>query len=269
MGEKNILGKIEDIAREAGEEIMRIYDTDFGVEEKEDKTPLTLADTRSSEIISSHLKQFGWPVLSEEEKDKPERLDSERVWIVDPMDGTSDFVEKTGEFCVMIGLAERCVPIAGLVYLPAVDLLFIAEKDKGAFLKENGEVSELKVSEEKDFKNGKMVVSRSHFGEKMKKLYKVLGMGNVAPVGSNGLKMGMVARGNAELFFNPASKMGEWDLCAPQVIVEEAGGKVTNSLGEKLVYNKKEPNTPNGVLASNGILHDRAVEEARKIIEKI
>ena len=264
----NILYEIENIAREAGEEIMRIYNTDFGVEVKEDKTPLTLADTRSNEITTSRLKEFGLPVLSEEEKDNSERLESERVWVVDPMDGTSDFVDRTGEFCIMIGLVDNGAPVAGLVYLPAVDHMYMAEKGKGAFLKSGEEIQKLGVSGKSDSRESKIVVSRSHFADNVRHLYEALGINDIVRVGSNGLKKGMIARGEAELFFNPTSKMGEWDLCAPQVIVEEAGGRVTNALGEELVYNKKEPNTPNGVLASNTHLHDAAVEEAKRIIEE-
>ena len=118
---------------QAGEKIQEIYDTDFEVNKKDDNSPITQADLESNKILRSVLEKTGIPILSEEDVDDKSRLASEKVWIVDPLDGTQDFVNRTGEFTVLVGLVENHIPVMGLVYLPIKKILYFAEKGKGAF----------------------------------------------------------------------------------------------------------------------------------------
>lgn len=263
----NMLKNLEETAKKAGDEIMKIYNSDFKVLKKENKTPVTEADIQANKVITKELKKTKIPILSEESKDNSERLNSKKVWIVDPMDGTRDFIKRTGEFCVMIGLVENGKPIAGVVYLPAIDKMYLAKKGEGAYMKEIGNRSNLRTSNFRDFSKFRMVVGRGRFGKRAKKLYDNLGIGSIKRTGSNGLKMGLISENKADIFYNPTDKMGEWDLCAPQIILEESGGRVTNSLGGKIVYNKENPSTPYGVLATNKKLHKKAIDQVKKNAE--
>ncbi len=270
MKSNNILKSLEDVARKAGDEVMKIYRTNFEVFGKEDKTFVTEADIRANKVITQELKIFNWPILSEESKDNVSRLNAKKIWVVDPLDGTRDFVKRTGEFCVMIGLVEEGSPVMGVVYLPVLDKMYIAKKGEGAFLIEMGTKHHIRASKKREFKNAEMVIGRNRFGKRAKMIYDNLEIGNIKSAGSNGLKMGLISEAKADVFYNPTDKMGEWDLCAPQIILEEAGGKVTNSFGEKIIYNKEKPSTPAGVLATNGKLHTKIVKEIenRDVSEK-
>ena len=108
----------------AGDKVNEIYETDFEVNKKEDNSPITRADLESNVIIRAALEQTGIPILSEEDKDDKERLNSKKVWIIDPLDGTQDFVNRTGEFTILIGLVENNIPVMGLVYLPTKKILY-------------------------------------------------------------------------------------------------------------------------------------------------
>ena len=112
---------------EAGEKIREIYDTDVEVNKKDDNSPITKADLESNKILRLALEKTGIPILSEEDVDDKSRLDSEKVWIIDPLDGTQDFVNRTGEFTILIGLVENHIPVMGLVYLPTKRILYFAE----------------------------------------------------------------------------------------------------------------------------------------------
>ena len=127
------LDSIMDAMIEAGEKIREIYETDFEVNNKDDDSPITKADLESNKILRAALEKTGIPILSEEDADDKTRLDSENVWIVDPLDGTQDFVNRTGEFTILVGLVENHIPIMGLVYLPIKRLLYFAEEGMGAF----------------------------------------------------------------------------------------------------------------------------------------
>ena len=113
-----------DAITEAGEKIREVYDTDFEVIKKDDNSPITKADLESNKILRSALEKTGIPILSEEDEDDKSRLESEKVWIIDPLDGTQDFVNRTGEFTVLVGLVENQIPVMGLVYLPTQKILY-------------------------------------------------------------------------------------------------------------------------------------------------
>jgi len=246
--------------REAGSAVMGIYDTDFAVEQKEDKSPVTEADTRAHNMLMTALGEFGYPILSEEGDSKESaRYNAQHVWIIDPLDGTNDFVQKTGEFSIMVGLVEDGKPVFGAVYAPAVDKLYYAQSGSGAWLSHGGETTRLSVDTRTE--HIRAVSSRSHNSPEIDAYYKALGAHERIAVGSNGVKIGRIAEGEADVFYNPTSKMGEWDGCAPQIILEEAGGKMTGADGSPIVYNKKDPHLSHGILATNGALHPKATYE--------
>lgn len=262
----DFLKEIIEIAKGAGKEIMNLYHKDVSVSEKKDKTVVTEADFKSNEYILESLEKYGFPVLSEEKKDDNSRLKSEKVWIVDPLDGTNDFLEETGDFSVMIGLTESQRPILGVVYHPFFDVVYCAEKNKGAFkIEKNKEPEKISVSSINELSEIRMIASRSHFAEDNRKLKDYLRIENIKRVGGNGVKIGLITEGKADLFFNSTNRMGEWDSCAPDIILKEAGGEMTGVDGKELLYNKENPLNEFGILASNGLIHDEIIKALKSI----
>ena len=127
------LGKIIDGVEKAAEKIIEVYETDFSTEKKDDDSPVTQADIESNKILKQVLGETGITILSEEDMDDKKRLLEDKIWIVDPLDGTQDFVNRTDEFSILVGLVENHIPVMGLVYLPIKKILYIAEKDMGAY----------------------------------------------------------------------------------------------------------------------------------------
>ncbi len=243
MKTKHFLQSIIDVSREAGLAVLEVYNSDFTVERKEDKSPLTMADRRSHRIISSFLKkQFSLPVLSEEGRDVPyeERRKWEYYWLVDPLDGTKEFVKRQGDFTINIALICRDKPVAGVIYVPVTDVLYYAQKDEGAFKVENGKATKLPLKGENDLLT--IVGSRSHatpeleqYILEMKKRYGEL---EVISRGSS-LKFCMIAEGRADVYPRLGPTM-EWDTAAGQIIVEEAGGQVIEFESRTpILYNKE------------------------------
>ncbi len=231
------------VSRDAGRAVLEVYNSDFAVEQKEDKSPLTLADTRSHGIISAYLKKhFSFPVLSEEGGGIPyeERRTWGYYWLVDPLDGTKEFVKRHGDFTVNIALIHEGRPVAGVIYVPVTSVLYYAQKGVGSFKVENGKTTKLPVKGEKDLLT--VVGSRSHatpeleqYIQEMKKKYGEL---EVISCGSS-LKFCMVAEGKAEVYPRLGPTM-EWDTAAGQIIVEEAGGRVVEfKTRTPMLYNKE------------------------------
>lgn len=238
-------------ARKAAKEILDVYQTDF-VAEIRDGEPVTEADNRSNDVIIKELDRTGYPILSEESFDDLERLNQSKVWIVDPLDGTSDFVKKTGEFSVMIGLVDNKVPVVGVVYQPTEDTLYVAEKGVGAYQQVSEEWSRLDVSKITDIALASVLMSRSHLAESEEVFLNDLGVSKFVQHGSCGLKVAKIATGKADLYFSMTTKIKQWDTCAAACIIAEAGGKITDMLGNDLIYNIAELNHKNGILVSNG-----------------
>lgn len=250
---------IKQIAKQAGEKIMEFYKNDIKVYKKEDDTPVTKADLESNKIIEKGLKKYGYPILSEEIADDRKRLKSKRVWIIDPLDGTEDFIQKTGEFAVMIGLAVNGKSQLGVVYEPVTNCLYWGVKNKGAFLEENGEKKKLKVSSIDKFSQMSIFVSRNHTGEKELDLTKELGL-KKSYLGSCGVKISRIAEGEGEVYINSSDKTSQWDTCAGAVILQEAGGKITDTQGNELVYNIEETYHLSGIIVSNRLKHRKIVK---------
>jgi 3'(2'), 5'-bisphosphate nucleotidase len=243
MKTRHFLRSIIDVSREAGRAVLEVYNSDFTVERKEDKSPLTIADRRSHEIISAFLKKhFSLPVLSEEGRDIPyeERRTWGYYWLVDPLDGTKEFVKKHGDFTVNIALIHEGRPVAGVIYVPVSGVLYHAQTGGGAFKIENGKTTKLPISRDKDLLT--IVGSRSHvtpeleqYIQEMKTRYGEL---EVISCGSS-LKFCMIAEGKADVYPRLGPTM-EWDTAAGQIIVEEAGGQViTFKTRTPMLYNKE------------------------------
>lgn len=248
------------LAREAGGKILEYYGQPSSeLDPKGPGNPLTKADLASEKIIIEGLGEFGYGVLSEETTDDKSRLTQELVWIVDPMDGTSDFIDMTDDFCVMIGLSQKGKAVLGVVYHPTQDRLFFATKGQGAYMQVGqGDSVRLQVSERREWSEIRMVVSRNHLSELETRFSQEYGI-QTKPVGSVGLKSTIIANAEADLNFNPSRYTWEWDVCAPLIILEEAGGRLTDTKGEEFTFNKDNARNENGYLASNGRRHDDCI----------
>ncbi len=219
-----------DLVVSAGKQVMRIYDSDFTVDMKDDDSPVTKADRISDNIIMKGLEFTGYSVFSEESG----KIGSGRfTWVIDGLDGTKDFIQKTGEFSIMVALLKDSRPIMGVVYAPAIDKLYYAEKEKGSFLITHGIKKRLIVDHEKI---RAAVVSRNHFYPKDKKLYDALGLEKQVPLGSIGIKVGAIAQGLADITFYTSARLGVWDCAASEIMMKEAGGQVFDSAGSETTY---------------------------------
>jgi len=237
-----LLNKIEQTAVKAGKAILEIYHSaDFGVEMKSDDSPLTKADLAAHNIIVADLEKItpDVPVLSEESADIPfsERSKWNKYWLVDPLDGTKEFIKKNGEFTVNIALIENQQPILSVVYVPVQEIAYTAAKGYGAFKKVDGE--RIQIHSHKPSRNTPVVVgSRSHISAEVKTYLDKLGEHEMTAMGSS-LKFCLVAEGIADLY----PRLGltsEWDTAAAQCIVEQAGGHVVTLDNQALLYNTKD-----------------------------
>ncbi len=270
------------LARKAGTRILEFYALEIIAEEKFGvdnlSEPVTIADRTASRIIVEGLAEI-FPddaILSEEETDDAEnRLNGKRVWMIDPIDGTWGFINKDGDFGVQIGLTENGQPVLGVVFLPFHDELFYAVKGAGAFLerqkpaREQGRevfTQQLKVSAKTDFSQMTLAVSRNHLSPKMARVAKDLHIGRVIHRGSVGLKVGLIAYQNADLYIHLSPRTKFWDSCAPQIILEEAGGKMTDLFGAPLRYDLPDVQNHNGILASNGAAHDETIRLVKPLL---
>lgn len=257
----------------AWEAIRPFYRGEFDVYTKEGEGPATDADIAADRAILDFLQplypsdEFGY--LTEETEKDEVRLLRDFCWIVDPIDGTREFIEGRHDFAVQVGLAGReeaggpLVGLVGVLYLPMEGLIHSARKGAGAWM-ENADGSgrrRLRVSGETELSRARLVVTRQRFGRRLKDAMANLAVREVYRLGSLGVKAAEVAQGRADLYLNAAFKgCKEWDVCAPAVILEEAGGRVTDLYGEPVTYNRKDFYVHHGLLASNGVLHDAALE---------
>ncbi len=226
-------------ANQASEEILKIYDSsDFDVELKSDNSPLTKADRASHKVIEEVLKESDIPILSEEGKNIPfeERSNWEYFWMVDPIDGTKEFIKRNGEFTVNIALIHGNTPVLGVVQVPVSGDVFTAVKGKGA--QKNGEVITVNSCDITDA-NLRVVASRSHMSDETREYMEQLNDPVIVSKGSS-LKLLMVAEGEADIYPRFAPTM-EWDTAAAHIVVEEAGGEVLQKESMQPVqYNKKD-----------------------------
>jgi len=232
-------------SREAGTCILNYYKADYEIRDKSYHNPVTTADHAANdklkEILLGEYPDYGW--LSEETVDSPDRLDKEYIWIVDPLDGTKEFIEGVPHFVVSIALVKNEQPIMGVLYNPVTEELFTAERGKGAFL--NGDqiycVSKVSVEE--------MVIlnSRSETRRGLWQPYKDV-FKELRPIGSVAYKLGLTAAGKADIFASLRPK-NEWDICAGHCIISEAGGKLINLNGNNVIFNQEKTLIEPGLIA--------------------
>jgi myo-inositol-1(or 4)-monophosphatase len=241
-------------AQAAGAIIRAIYTTDYTVAYKGTDSPVTVADRDANqkihEILQGEFPGYGW--LSEETADSPARLSCRRVWVVDPMDGTKEFIQKIPEFAVSIALIEGGVPVLGVAYNPTQDRLFWAVRGHGAWCEDR----RLQVSQTERLADATVLSSRSE--TKRGEWADFVSLFRTRPTGSAAYKLALVASGEADATFTLVPK-NEWDVCAGTLLVEEAGGTVTHLNGQSLVFN--QPQTLlRGLVASNGRLHSQLLD---------
>ena len=251
-------------AVEAGNAILEIYQSDYETSTKNDDSPITDADLRSNEVIKKILSQTGHDILSEEDRDDLSRLSQEMIWIIDPLDGTSDFIDKTGEFTVMIALIKNKKPILGVIGWPTEKTLFVAQKGSGAFRFSNDEWKKISVTQISEIPKCRTVGSRHHLSDREKLFIKKLGIEDFTSIGSS-LKVGKISSGEAEAYITTTNKMKEWDSAASYCIISEAGGKMTDMSGNDITYNNEDVFHQNGILVTNGLIHNKIVEEFKKL----
>lgn len=248
-----LLKAIVELAEEAGAAILDVYsDDNFSVSYKSDESPLTMADKRSHEIIEKRLSVLtpAIPAVSEE-SEMPSwetRKHWQDFWLIDPLDGTKEFVSRNGEFTVNIALLMNQKPVLGVMYAPALKVAYYAYRGGGAFKRNpHGDVQSIKVS---DYRAGLVVAaSRSHDRDKMDALLKTWAPTQVLNVGS-ALKMGLVAEGTAHVYPRIGPTM-EWDTAAAHCILLEAGGTLRLWDGSELRYNKPDLVNPGFICFGN------------------
>jgi len=249
----------------AGDILLEHYGRSIAVQWKGRGDPVTAADKAASAFITRELKvRFpGDAVLSEEEKDDASRLSKSRVWIVDPMDGTTEFVAGRDEFAVMIVLAVDAQPVLGVIYQPTDQKFYYASARGGAFLEQKATRQPLRVSPEADPSRIVVAVSRTHDSARAKGVREMLHIESTLRFGSAGLKIGKICEGLAHLYLVLGAGTSQWDTCAPQAILHEAGGRMTDAHGNPLQFNTPDPRNLHGLVASNGIIHERVIDTLR------
>ena len=255
-----------DLARSAGAAILAQYKKPLQVEQKtsaDDVEPVTQADRIANELIVNGLKQQfpGDGILAEESIDTERRLSKTRVWLVDPLDGTNGFIDGNGDFAVQIGLVEDGVPTVAVVYLPLVDTLYRAVFGGGAWIERpQQEPLRLHVSDRKTFAEMRLAASRSHRSPRMNKVVQRFRFREEVQRGSVGIKIGLLVEQQCDVYIHLSPRTKQWDTCAPQLVLTEAGGRLTDLFGQPLNYNVPDVNNRNGLVASNSVAHDLIIE---------
>ncbi|AEE51312.1 3'(2'),5'-bisphosphate nucleotidase CysQ [Haliscomenobacter hydrossis] len=245
MNNKQLIAEITQIARRAGEAILKIYanEADFQVEHKSDSSPLTIADRTANAIICSALEALHvqYPIISEENKQIPyaERQHFQKAWLVDPLDGTKEFLKRNGDFTVNIALINAGVIELGVVYIPVFDEMYYAAKGEGAFVAKAGKVEPIQALPFSMSDPGlKVICSRSHMSPETEVFIQQLDQPELVSRGSS-LKFLLIAMGQAHVYPRMGPTM-EWDTGAAQIILEEAGGEVIDqNTQQPLRYNKE------------------------------
>ena len=254
-----------DLARNAGAGILELYNGPIEVLEKFDvdvSEPVTIADQIANDLIVKGLHE-NFPddgILAEESIDTEQRLSKRRVWMVDPLDGTNGFIDGNGDFAVQIGLAVDGQAVLGVVYQPLPDVLYRAVVGEGSWIEtELGEVRRAQVSARTDFSQMRLAASRSHRSPRMDRVVRALGVNREVKRGSVGIKVGLLIEQRCDLYVHLSPRTKQWDTCAPQIILTEAGGSITDLFGGPITYNAADVQNQNGLVASNSISHDHII----------
>ncbi len=263
-----------DLARKAGEAIMSFYEGPLEIEQKHDaydREPVTQADKVANELIVNGLAQ-AFPddgILAEESVDTSRRLGKRRVWMVDPLDGTNGFIDGNGDFAVQIGLAEEGEPVVGVVYQPVTGVLYRAVCGEGTWIeREDFEPEKAVVSKLTDPHAMRLAASRSHRSPRMDKVVKALGVKQEVNRGSVGVKVGLIVEQQCDLYVHLSPRTKQWDTCAPELILREAGGELTDLFGGPLLYNAREVQNSNGIVATNGAAHKQILDALAPLLTR-
>jgi 3'(2'), 5'-bisphosphate nucleotidase len=274
-----------ELAREAGAAILDFYEGPLDIQQKadaDDREPVTQADKVANEIIVARLKQE-FPddgILAEESVDTVRRLDKSRVWMIDPLDGTTGFIAGNGDFAVQIGLTENGECVLGVVYLPLTRVLYRAVRGGGTWierpdydplrspreLRPQQVVEEAHVSAHREISKMRLAASRSHRSPRMDQVVQAFGFKEEVRRGSVGIKVGLIVEQQCDIYIHLSPRTKQWDTCAPEIILTEAGGSLTDLFGQPLRYNKAERQNRNGIVASNGVAHTRIIESLQPLL---
>lgn len=266
------------LARKAGAEALTFYGGPLRVDHKDElNEPVTQADRAVNELLVRGLAE-AFPddgILAEESVDTERRLSRERVWMVDPLDGTRGFIAGTGDFAVQIGLAVGGRSVLGVLYAPATDVLYWAARGQGAWVErvvpeaETRVVTErLSVTAETNLGRMRLAESRSHRGPRMDAVVRALGVRAEVQRHSVGIKVGLLVERQCDLYIHLSGKTKQWDTCAPEAVLTEAGGRMTDLWGEPLAYNTPDVYNRNGLVSSNGAAHERVIRRLRPLLEE-
>ena len=260
------------LARAAGAAILEQYKGPLDIETKdEDFEPVTQADRIANELIVTRL-QREFPqdgILAEESVDTSRRLDKARVWMIDPLDGTNGFIAGNGDFAVQIGLAEQGEPIVAVVYQPSTGVLYRAVRGEGTWIERPQlEPERARVSHRKDLTEMRLAASRSHRSSRMNKVVERFGFREEVQRGSVGIKIGLLIEKQCDVYIHLSPRTKQWDTCAPQLILTEAGGRMTDLFGEPLNYNVPDVQNRNGLVASSGASHDQIINTLAPLLRE-
>jgi 3'(2'), 5'-bisphosphate nucleotidase len=256
------LEQVMSLMKEAGRKILDYYGN---VERniKWDGSAITLADIASNKILVKGLHDL-FPkdgILSEESMDNWERLAKERVWIIDPLDGTEDFIAQTGDFSVIVGLAVQCKSELGILYVPTQDVFFVGQRNQGAYRIASSGKEKLRVSDKTSVQDMTLIISRFY----KENALQYIPARNVLPSGGGGLRICKMAQGLADIHVSFTGK--EWDYCGPDIILSEAGGKMTTLDNQPCVWNNQDPRNKLTRVSSNGKAHELILGYALKYEE--
>jgi len=261
-----------ELARLAGAAILDFYEGPLDIEQKRDfndREPVTQADRVANDLIVHALRQEfpGDGILAEESIDTEHRLGKRRVWMVDPLDGTNGFIDGNGDFAVQIGLVEDGECVLGVVYEPLSGVLYRAVRGHGAWIERPGQEPEkARVSDNKDVSTMCLAVSRSHRSPRMDMVVKAFGVKKEIRRGSVGVKVGLIVDKVCDLYVHLSPRTKQWDTCAPQIVLTEAGGRLTDLFGKPLIYNLREVQNRNGIVASNGVAHEQIISALASLL---
>jgi 3'(2'), 5'-bisphosphate nucleotidase len=264
---ERLMREVAAIAREAGEAILTVYREDFAVEHKDDRSPVTAADLAAQRVIVAALARLEptWPVLSEEARAAPweQRRAWSRYWLVDPLDGTREFIKRNGEFTVNIALIDGSRPVLGVVLAPVGGELYAAADGHGAWLQPHAQAAWQRIGTRELASPAVVAGSRSHGANTQAFLHELIGEGyQPLPMGSS-LKFCQIAQGTADVYLRLGAT-SEWDTAAAQCVLEQAGGAVLDLHGEPLRYNRGESLINPEFLAVGDLEVDWATRLARQ-----
>lgn len=266
-----VIDELLGIARDAARAIMQVYERPFSVDFKGPDDPVTEADRRANDLICGRLEQAfpGVPVVAEESPSQSWNhfRDAQRVFFVDPVDGTREFVARNGNFVVMIGLLEGDRPTHGVLHAPATNTVWAGAVGKGAFRQApDGERTRLAPLEDRPLWRARVLASKSHKSRLNAAILEALQPQEVLSLGSAGLKGAAVADGRADIYLAPEFAGSRWDTCAPEAIISALGGRFTDAWGEPLDYRATGVENDRGAVAAPPDLHAQVIDRISHLL---